>query len=128
MGRNGSTVHVVTLPLSLVAALAGLWNGWQIAKLTGQVETPPGTPRHACDNPRRPLELRRERPYKRNGRGLPVNPDPHGRANVAERSDSAREPDYRAAAPAARRIPSVTMPTFSTPAPLAASMTSMISP
>ena len=39
MGRNGSTVHVVTLLLSLVAALAGLWNGWQIAKLTGQVET-----------------------------------------------------------------------------------------
>ena len=38
-GRNGSTVHVVTLPLSLVAALAGLWNGGQIAKLTGQVET-----------------------------------------------------------------------------------------
>ena len=39
MGRNGSAVHVVTLLLSLVAALAGLWNGWQIAKLTGQVET-----------------------------------------------------------------------------------------
>ena len=39
MGRNGSTVRIVTLLLSLVAALAGLWNGWQIAKLTGQVET-----------------------------------------------------------------------------------------
>ena len=50
--RNGSPVHVVTLLLSLVAALAGLWNGWQIARLTGQVQalqellithvTPPG--------------------------------------------------------------------------------------
>lgn len=36
--RNGSTIQVVTLLLSLVAALAGLWNGWQIAKLTGQVQ------------------------------------------------------------------------------------------
>lgn len=36
--RNGSTVQVVTLLLSLVAALAGLWNGWQIGKLTGQVQ------------------------------------------------------------------------------------------
>ena len=39
VGRNGNTVQVVTLLLSLVAALAGLWNGWQIAKLTGQVAT-----------------------------------------------------------------------------------------
>ena len=38
MGRNGSTVPIVTLLLSLVAALAGLWNGSQLAKLTGQVE------------------------------------------------------------------------------------------
>ena len=38
-GRNESTVQVVTLLLSLVAALAGVWNGWQIARLTGQVET-----------------------------------------------------------------------------------------
>ena len=44
--RNGSTVHAVTLLLSLVAALAGLWNGWQIGgltsqlnRLTGQVQT-----------------------------------------------------------------------------------------
>ena len=36
--RNGSTVQVVTLLLSLVAALAGLWNGWQIGRLTGQVQ------------------------------------------------------------------------------------------
>ena len=39
MERNGNTVQVVTLLLSLVAALAGLWNGWQIARLTGQVQT-----------------------------------------------------------------------------------------
>ena len=39
MDRTGSTVHVVTLLLSLVAALTGLWNSWQIARLTGQVET-----------------------------------------------------------------------------------------
>ena len=39
MDRTGSTVvHVVTLLLSLVAALTGLGNGWQIARLTGQVE------------------------------------------------------------------------------------------
>ena len=36
--RNGSTIQVVTLLLSLVAALAGLWNGWQIGKLTGHVQ------------------------------------------------------------------------------------------
>ena len=36
--RNGSTVQVVTLLLSLVAALAGLWNGWQLARLTGQAQ------------------------------------------------------------------------------------------
>ncbi len=50
---NGNrTVQILTLLLSLVAATAGLWNGWQIARLTGQVEalrevlvahvTPPG--------------------------------------------------------------------------------------
>ena len=39
MERNGNTLQVVTLLLSLVAALAGLWNGWQIARLTGQVQT-----------------------------------------------------------------------------------------
>ena len=39
MGRNGNTVRVVTLLLALVAALTGLWNSWQIARLTGQVET-----------------------------------------------------------------------------------------
>ena len=37
--RNGSTVQIVTLLLSLVAALTGLANSWQIARLTGQVET-----------------------------------------------------------------------------------------
>ena len=37
--RNGSTVQVVTLLLSLVAALAGLWNGWQIGRLTSQLNT-----------------------------------------------------------------------------------------
>ena len=31
-------IQVLTLLLSLVAAGAGLWNGWQIARLTGQVE------------------------------------------------------------------------------------------
>jgi hypothetical protein len=36
---NGNrTVQILTLLLSLVAATAGLWNGWQIARLTGQVE------------------------------------------------------------------------------------------
>ena len=35
--RNGSTVRTVTLLLSLVAALAGLWNGWQIGRLTSQL-------------------------------------------------------------------------------------------
>ena len=38
MERNGSTVQIITLLLSLVAALAGVWNGWQIATLTGQVQ------------------------------------------------------------------------------------------
>lgn len=38
-GRHESAVQVITLLLSLVAALAGVWNGWQIARLTGQVET-----------------------------------------------------------------------------------------
>lgn len=36
--RDSSTVQVITLLLSLVAALAGIWNGWQIGKLTGQVQ------------------------------------------------------------------------------------------
>ena len=36
--RNRSTIQIVTLLLSLVAALAGLGNGWQIARLTGQVQ------------------------------------------------------------------------------------------
>lgn len=58
MGRNGSTVPIVTLLLSLVAALAGLWNGSQLAKLTGQVEALQEIPRHAGDDPRRPLGLR----------------------------------------------------------------------
>ena len=39
MESNGNrTVQILTLLLSLVAAIAGLWNGWQIARLTGQVE------------------------------------------------------------------------------------------
>ncbi len=39
MERNGNTpLQIVTLLLSLVAAMAGLWNGWQIARLAGQVE------------------------------------------------------------------------------------------
>ena len=39
MESNGNgTIQILTLLLSLVAATAGLWNGWQIARLTGQVE------------------------------------------------------------------------------------------
>lgn len=38
MERTPTTIHVLTLLLSLVAAVAGLWNGWQIARLTGQIE------------------------------------------------------------------------------------------
>ena len=38
MERTPTTIQVLTLLLSLTAACAGLWNGWQIARLTGQVE------------------------------------------------------------------------------------------
>ena len=38
MERTTTTIRVLTLLLSLVAACAGLWNGWRIARLTGQVE------------------------------------------------------------------------------------------
>ena len=38
MERTPTTIQILTLLLSLVAACAGLWNGWQIARLTGQVE------------------------------------------------------------------------------------------
>ena len=38
MERIPTTIRIHTLLLSLVAACAGLWNGWQIARLTGQVE------------------------------------------------------------------------------------------